>query len=145
MPNGTSKEKRAEAIVTAAFHSDTEAAEKHDCSRRSIIRWRKQMDEDAELTRLVTEKYDELREEQDWIEDATRTIQQAFAFLRRAADELDPSDPEAVEAVAEAIQTITEAKLTAKVVNARLAENGRTRGAEADQNASGKLHPARRN
>jgi hypothetical protein len=66
--------------------------------------------------------YREEVQDQDWLQDATETVQQAFSFLRRAADELDAGDPEAVKAVAMAVQTVTEAKLTAEVINARLAE-----------------------
>lgn len=137
-------EKRAEAIVTAAFHSDHEAAKRLDVSRRSIIRWRKQMADDPELSQIVTKKYQELREDADWIEDATRTIQQAFGFLRQAADNLDPQDPKAVEAVADAIRTISEAKLTAKVINARLAEEDRQDATTSGKNAT-QLVPAQRN
>jgi hypothetical protein len=120
-------EQKAQAIVVAAFSSDREAADELDVSRRSIQRWRADMESDPELAENVATLYRDEIEGADWLEDATRTVQTAFSFLRQAANELDPADPDAVLAVSRAIQTITEAKLAADVINARLAEQGSKR------------------
>jgi len=139
-----STQKKAAAIVDAAFTTDEEAAEQHGVSRRSIVRWRQEMDQSPELAQSVTAIYKEEIEGRDWLEEATRTVQSAFSFLRRAANELDPSDPDAVKAVSLAIQTLTEAKLTAEVINARLAEQS-TEYREADREDAARLQPERRN
>lgn len=136
--------KKAAAIVDAAFTTDQEAAEQHEVSRRSIQRWRADMEEDPELAENVAALYKEEIQGRDWLEEATRTVQSAFSFLRRASNGLDPSDPDAVKAVSLAIQTLTEAKLTAQVINARLAEQN-TEYREADREDAARLQPEQRN
>lgn len=136
--------KKAAAIVDAAFTTDQEAAKQHGVSRRSLIRWRQSLDEDPELAQEVTAIYKEEIQGRDWLEEATRTVQNAFSFLRRATNKLDASDPEAVKAVSLAIQTLTEAKLTAQVINARLAEQN-TEYREADREDAARLQPEQRN
>lgn len=144
MPKKTySVTKKAAVLVDASFVSDSEAAEQHGVSRSSVVRWRGQMDEDPDLAEAYCELYQEEVQGQDWLEDATRTVQQAFSFLRRAADELDAGDPEAVKAVSMAVQTLTEAKMAAKVIDARLAEHDSKHGA-ADRENVARLQPAQR-
>jgi transposase-like protein len=118
-----STETKARAIVDAALTTDREAAEKHDLSRKSIERWRSELDTDPELQARFTKLWEEVRAAGDWVEDATDTIRTALSFLRTAMDELDPSDPDAVRAVTEAIGTLAEAKLMADVVDERLSRN----------------------
>jgi hypothetical protein len=113
-------ETKARAIVDAALTTDREAAEKHEVSRKSIERWRSELDTDPELQARFTELWEEVRAAGDWVEDSTDTIRTALSFLRTAMNELDPSDPEAVEAVTEALNTLVEAKLTVEVVDERL-------------------------
>jgi transposase-like protein len=115
-----STETKARAIVDAALTTDREAAEKHDLSRKSIERWRGELDTDPELQARFTELWEEVRAAGDWVEDATDTIRTALSFLRTAMDELDPSDPDAVRAVTEAIGTLAESKIMADVVDERL-------------------------
>ena len=137
--------KKAAAIVDAAFTTDQEAADQHDVSRRSIQRWRREMDENPALAENVASIYKEEIEGRDWLEEATQTVQSAFSFLRQAANNLDPSDADAVKAVSLAIQTRTAAKLTAQVINARLAEQDTEYRAPDREDASRQLRPERRN
>jgi tyrosyl-tRNA synthetase len=130
-----STEKKAAVLVDASFVADREAAADHGVHRSTIVRWRAKMDEDPELAEAYAKMYREEVKGQDWLQDATETVQQAFSFLRRAADELDAGDPEAVKAVAMAVQTVTEAKLTAEVINARLAEQNTQQQSAAGENA----------
>lgn len=115
-----SVETKARAIIDAALTTDREAADKHDISRKSIERWRKEIDSNAELAARLSELWEEVKEAGDWVEDATDTIRTALSFLRTAFDELDPSDPEAVEAAAGAIETLADAKLMKDIVDERL-------------------------
>jgi primosomal protein N'' len=128
-------EKKAAVLVDASFVADREAADQHGVHRSTIVRWRAKMDEDPELAEAYAEMYREEVQDQDWLQDATETVQQAFSFLRRAADELDAGDPDAVKAVAMAVQTVTEAKLTAEVIDARLAEQDRQHQPAGDEGA----------
>ncbi|PQJ26741.1 hypothetical protein BSZ35_19015 [Salinibacter sp. 10B] len=115
-----STETKARAIIDAALTTDREAAEEHGCSRKSIERWRNQLDSDPELMARLAELWDDVREADDWVEDATDTIRNALSFLRTAFDELDASDPEAVEAVTQAIETLADAKMMADIVDERI-------------------------
>lgn len=115
-----SNETKARALVDAALTTDREAADKHGCSRKSIERWRDALDADPELQARFADLWEEVREAGDWVEDSTDTIRTALSFLRTAFDELDPSDPEAVAAVTEAIETLADAKLMADIVDERI-------------------------
>lgn len=113
-------ETKARAVVDAALTTDREAASDHGVSRRSIQRWRGELASDMELQKRVTELWSEVREAGDWVEDTTRTIRKALSFVRTATEELDPSDPEDVAAVVEAIEVLTEAKAMADVIETRI-------------------------
>lgn len=120
MPSRYTTDQKAKAIVDAALTTDREAASEHDVSRKSLTRWRKALDTDQALQKRVTELWADVREADTWVEDATGTIRSALSFLRTAMNELDPSDPESVEAVTGAIQTLAEAKALADIIDARV-------------------------
>jgi len=120
MPSPYTTEKKAKAIVDAALTTDREAASEHDISRKSLTRWRKALDTDQALQKRVTALWAEVREADTWVEDATDTIRSALSFLRGAFNDLDPSDPESVAAVTEALKTLAEAKAVADVIDARV-------------------------
>jgi len=128
-PMGYPTETKARAIVDAALTTDREAAEKHEVSRKSIARWRSELDTDPELQARFTELWEEVRAAGDWVEDSTDTIRSALSFLRSATDDLSPSDPEAVRAVSEAVQTLSDAVAMARIVDARVRADGRSEGA----------------
>jgi len=136
MPSPYTTEKKAKAIVDAALTTDREAASEHDISRKSLTRWRKALDTDQALQKRVTALWAEVREADNWVEDSTHTIRTAFSFLRTAMNELDPSDPDAVTAVTQAISSIAEAKAVADIMDARL---------DAFKGAGSVRHPHRRN
>lgn len=130
-------EQKAEAIVDSAFSTDAEAAEKHGCSPRSIQRWRSDMDTDPDLSQNVALKWQAFRDAETWADDASRTIRKAMGFVRRAVEHLDPADPASLEAITRAIQTLTNAKLTADVIDARLAQSNRRHDAQGQQSVAG--------
>jgi len=114
------KDTQAKAIVHAAIHTDQEAADKHDVHRSTIYRWREKLGQDTELQRLTSKYWQQVRASESWVQDATHTIRSAQSFIRRAADEMDATDPKAVEAMTEALQTLTESLQMARIVDARL-------------------------
>lgn len=65
------------------------------------------------------ELWDEVRAAEDWVEASTDTMRTALFGLRPAFDELDPSDPDAVRAVIEAIQVLAQAKRMVDIVDDR--------------------------
>lgn len=131
---------KAKIIVEAALTTDLEAAERHDVDRSSIYRWRRQMEEDPELQRLVSMRWDEYRQADSWVQDATHTIRKAQSFIRSAAEHMDPSDPEALEAMTEALNTLTESLQMARIVDARLGTN-RPDGEAGRQDDAGRIPP----
>lgn len=133
MPYAT--DTKAKAIVYGALHTDQQAAKKFGCSRTSIYQWRKQLDDDEQLQEACTRRWKEIRTADSWIQDATHTIRKAQGFIRNAADDLNPSDPEAVEAMTEALQTLTESLQMARIVHARLGTSP-TNGEPGRQNGT---------
>jgi seryl-tRNA synthetase len=115
-----SLEKKARTLVDASLKTDREAAEKNDVSRKSIQRWRKDLRTDEELQARFAELWETVREAEDWAEDATDTIRTACSFLRTAFEDLDPSDPEAVEAVTKALRTLAEASMVKDAIDVRI-------------------------
>lgn len=111
---------KARILVEADLTTDRQAAQSHDVSRSSISRWRKAAKEDPDMQELMAERWEEMRRSDSWVQDATHTIRSAQGFLRDATDELDPSDPEAVKAVENALGTLIEGLQMARVVDARL-------------------------
>ena len=133
-------ETKAKIIVEAALTTDLEAAERHDVDRSSIYRWRRQMEQDPKLQRLVAMRWKEFRKADSWVQDATHTIRKAQSFIRNAAEEMDPSDPAAVEAMTDALQTLTESLQMARIVDARLGTD-RPDGEAGRQDDAGQLPP----
>jgi 3-mercaptopyruvate sulfurtransferase SseA len=80
------------------------------------------MASDADLQQCVAERWEEYREADTWAEDATRTIRKAQSFIRTATEEMDASDPEALQAMTDALQTLVEATQMARIIDARLAD-----------------------
>jgi len=125
-------------LVDASLTTDQAAARKWEVHRSTIYRWREKLEEDPALQRLTTKYWKQAREADSWVQDATRTIRSAQAFIRDAANEMDPSDPHAVEAMTEALQTITDALQMARIVDARLGTS-RQNGAASEQDAPQRL------
>jgi transposase-like protein len=113
---------KAKALVDAQLTTDREAADKHGCSRKSIERWRDGLDADPDLQARVSDLWRQIREADDWMEDAAETMREAHRFLRKATEKLDPSDPDALEALATAYEALADAKMMGEIVEARLGE-----------------------
>lgn len=116
-------ERASRALATAALEGDTIAATRENISIRTLQRYRKQLDSDTTLAQLVAEKKSIL--ESRWADQIAPTLRAALAFLQRAANNLDPSDPNAVHAIAGAFKLVNEGHQTMRVIDARLAEHDR--------------------
>lgn len=113
-------ERASRALAVAALEGDAAAAKREGITVRTLQRYRKQLDADPLLSQLVAEKKAAL--ENNWANEIAPTLRAALAFIRKAAENLDPTDPEAVHAVAGAFKLINEGHQTMKVIDARLAE-----------------------
>ena len=113
-------ERASRALATAALEGNDTAAQRENITVRTLQRYRQRLDTDATLSRLVAEK--KARLESEWANEIAPTLRAALAFLQRAATALDPSDPEAVHALAGAFKLVNEGHQTMRVIDARLAE-----------------------
>lgn len=116
-------ERASRALATAALEGNDTAAQRENITVRTLQRYRQRLDTDATLSRLVAEK--KARLESEWANEIAPTLRAALAFLQRAATALDPSDPEAVHALAGAFKLVNEGHQTMRVIDARLAEHHR--------------------
>ena len=134
-------ERAAKALVDSVFMTDREAAERHDIARRTLSRYRRRIDREderytPELAQLVTLKLAEARNADDWADELTDTIRTAMSFIRTACDDLDTTNPEHVGRVSDALSILMEANLAKQVIDAKLAEQGGSHGAEDQQKSS---------
>ena len=113
-------ERASRALAVAALEGDATAAQREGITVRTLQRYRKQLDTDPLLSQLVAEKKAAL--ENNWANEIAPTLRAALAFIRKAAENLDPKDPEAVHAIAGAFKLVNEGHQTMKVIDARLAE-----------------------
>ncbi len=110
-------------LVEAAFFGDKTTAAKYGISPRTIHRYRKRLNEDAQLSALVKIKKD--RMEQEWAKEMPAAIRASIDFLRKAANSAKTDDPDAIHAVAGALKILSEVAMTKKVIDARLAGQNR--------------------
>lgn len=135
---GYATDTKAKALVYAALHTDEQAAEKYGCGRRSINYWRDELDENQELQEACTRRWEEVRESDSWVQDATHTLRTAQAAIREAADKMDLSNPDALDSLTKAYGEVGNLLQMARIVDARLGAN-RQNGAEGGQDATRRL------
>jgi hypothetical protein len=112
------REQVAQILVEALYSGDHETARRFGISIRTLQRYRRRLHTDPELSQIVALK--KAAFEREWAEDATQAIREAVRFLQRAATQADPSDPNAIHAVAGALKILAEVSLTREVLSVRL-------------------------
>ena len=113
----------AEAVVAG----DDVTAKKHGVSKRSIRRWRKDLESNAPLAEETRAKKELV--EGDWANALPSAIQKSIAFLEKAADQCDATDPEAVHAIAGSMKLLTEVAMSRRLIDARLSKQAGQPGA----------------
>lgn len=116
-------ERASRALAVAALEGDHAAAQRENLTVRTLQNYRKLLQTDDALSQLFAEK--KARLESEWAHEIAPTLRAALAFLKRAAQALDPSDPNAVHAVAGAFKLVNEGHQTMRIIDARLAEHDR--------------------
>ena len=117
--NADKREWKARILVEAAAIADDSAASKRlGVSRRSLIRWRNQLETDPVLAQAVAEK--KAVAEKAWLADIPAVLQSGIKFLKRAADEADPKDPAVIHAVAGAVKLLAEVQQAQQYLDARI-------------------------
>lgn len=113
-------ERAAKALVDAILMGDRAAAEKYNVTIKSLEGWRVRLETD----KAFREFFQRLRKAKDegWADDIPAALASCIAFLKRAGQEADPSQPEAIEAIAHAAETLSDIALTRKVVDERFSQ-----------------------
>lgn len=122
-------ERAATVLAETAFMDEATVLQRYGISSMTLSRYRKRMQSDPNLLQFVIAKKAAL--EREWANELAPAIREAIRFLQRAAREADPSDPNAIHAVAGALKILSEVSMTKEVIGARLAGADRTQRAEA--------------
>lgn len=112
-------QKEARVLVDAHFMTDNEAAAKHGISRRTVLNYRKRLEIDPELSQAFTGLMESVRDSDDWdwLTDGIRSaIRTALDFF----DKMDRRNPEALRAVKETFEALSQYEQTRRVIDAKL-------------------------
>lgn len=119
MPRAFNYERAAAALVDAIVMGDHGAAEKYEVSYRSIQEWRSRLQTDKVLVQFFKEK--KALQDKEWAHEIPSAIASCIQYLKKASQECDCKDPDAVHAIAGALKIMSEVSMTREVIDARLA------------------------
>lgn len=140
------KDIRSRAILEAAVPgSDQAVCQKYGINARTLRRWKQgvKTGTDRELTEAVRAK----RQAQDkaWAEKIPEALASCLDFIKRAAEEASPSDPEVIHAIAGAMKMIAETDGTYRYIDARVSRQAGGNGSpNGSANAGSNVTPIRR-
>ena len=125
------QERAAKALVDAILMGDQDAAKKYGVSLRTIENWRSRLDTDRHFAAF----FQNLRQAKDenWAVELPAALASCIDFLKRAGQEADAKNPDAIAAIASAAETLADMALTQKVVDERI------RAARAEREALGQV------
>jgi uncharacterized protein (DUF2267 family) len=115
----TARERAAQVIIEATLDGDAAVTKRHGVSLRTLQRWRKALEADDKLAQLVAAKKSLL--EANWADEIPAALTKCVAFLRRAAEEANHKDPDAIHSVAGAMKLLSETRGTWKMLDLKLA------------------------
>lgn len=113
-------------MVDAAYLGDAPAAQKWGLSERTVQNYRARLAQDSRLALSFHEKRQLV--EQDWAAELPAAIRAGAAFIRRAAEQGDPTDPDMVHAVAGGMKLVAEVLFAKRVLDARMRDDVRDSG-----------------
>lgn len=118
-------ERMAEILVDSFLSGDDrKTAERYGITDRTLRNWRKRLDTDPKLSEIFRAK--KARASEGWADEVPGAIRASVTFLRRAAEEGDPTDPDMVHSVAGAMKLLSETAATWKLLDVRLARTQQT-------------------
>jgi hypothetical protein len=114
----------AAALVTAIYHGDSVACERHAVSGRTLRRYHERLQTCPELAVVFQKKSESYV--RNWSEDLSPALRSGIAFLTEAMAKAasDPSallNPKMITAVTNALRVCGEIAITTTLINARLA------------------------
>ena len=140
------KKSKAKAILECASSTDEAICKKYSISLRTLQRWHHEFKHgtDAELTKSVAEKKAAI-DDAGLVTEIRGALASGLDFLRRAGEEANPADPEAIHAVAGSVKIVSEVDGTYKMIDARIRGQAGVNGAAPGQvPASSNVVPMRR-
>lgn len=131
---------QAAALVEANIAGDDATAEKYGITVRTLRRYRAELREGGDLSDAVRYRLEQMAEADDWAHEATETIREALAFIKRYCRDTEYLGPDALEAVTGALAILVDAKIAMQLIeaslNAQRPEDDRTAAAADSKNAA---------
>jgi hypothetical protein len=116
---GPSLERIAEILVEATRGRDWQGtAAKHGISERTLYRWQARIATDPKLADLVSKRSEQ--SSATWASEADATLLECVRFIRKAATEGDPQNPDQVHSVAGAMKLLGELDTAKKFLQLRI-------------------------
>lgn len=131
MPQQLDYDRVASILVEAAFFGEMTTAKRWGITNRTIVNYRARLGEDSELSNIFQLK--KAAFESDWASEIPSAIRAGIRFLGEAAQQADPSNPEAIHAVAGAVKILAEVGLTKEILDVKLGRFNRADGEEGRQ------------
>jgi transposase-like protein len=133
-----SKKDKAKAILECVSLGDAATCKKYSISPRTLQRWHQDFRKgtDAELTASVAQKKQAI-DDSGLVTEIRGALASGLDFLRRAGESAEPSDPEAIHAVAGAVKIVSEVDGTYKMIDARIRGQAGGNGAAPGQVSAG--------
>lgn len=133
-------ERIAEILVDAYLsHDDRKTAARYGITDRTIRNWRRLLDTNVELSEFFRLK--KAKASEGWADEVPGALRAAVGFLRQAAENGDPKDPQMVHSIAGAMKLLSEVSATWKLLDARMARTAGTNGAAVRPPAASDAQP----
>lgn len=132
-------EQIAEILYESEIYGVSRTARKHDLSRVTFYDWRKKMETEdgAEIKAIFVKLMEDRRA--NWAERIDKPIHGAIEFISQAVEQMDASNPDAVQAVSNALKVLAEAKFASEVFNVFARKQSAINGAAGREDAADRL------
>lgn len=122
------RDRAAKILIDAATLGDAKACEKWNVTVRTLQNYRQRLAGDPELSQVFAEK--KALQDKTWADEIPEMLKAGIDFLKRAAQEAEARDPDAVHAIAGAVKIVSEVQAMRKVIDARISGQNQPDGAE---------------
>lgn len=119
MPNPNfDRDKAARVVSDAALLGDRAAASRHGVALRTVRHYRQRLEDDPEFAAVCREK--QKLQDAAWADEIPDALAGCINFIKDAAQQLDPKDPKGIEAMAQALETLSDVWFTHQLLQTRL-------------------------
>jgi hypothetical protein len=114
-----SKERKAEILVEMYLDGKKEeVAKRHGITTRTLLNYQNELTKDPVLSEIFEAKKRIASE--GWAEEVPAAMRASVKYLKRAADECSPTDPDCIHSVAGSLQILSRVASTWKVLDMRM-------------------------